>query len=243
MPRTTRAAASFAVLAAALALAPSCKPKAGGGCEGTAVACESAQTALVCRAGKWERVTCGGALGCSGEGASATCDDSLANAGDACFGMAPFEYACSRDLSTALRCVDGRFVPYLPCRGPQTCKLIGRTVSCDTSIAAPADPCSTAGQIACSTDRAVMLECRNGVFGLYRNCRGKQGCYFRNDVPGCDETRAEDGDPCGVPGLTACSMDGRHEMQCVASRFVTLRPCRSGPCAVSGDPTRPILCN
>lgn len=234
--------ASLALVATVVALVVACKPKEGGSCRGTAATCTDPTTALVCRSGTYVAVTCRGPGGCAVSGEAVTCDDSTGTAGDTCFGVKPQDYACSSDGKEALHCEDGRFVKYLACRGPQACKVIGRTVSCDTAIAEIDDPCLIPGQISCSTDRTTMLQCVQNRFAVYRNCRGRHGCYFSGDIPGCDETRAKDGDPCGLLGLTACSDDGTHEMQCNGTRFSRLRPCRSGPCTVVDHPTQPIAC-
>src|SRR5690606_9117407 len=150
-------------------------------------------------------VRCQGPLGCAKLGEHANCDDSVAVEGDAC--ISDEEYACTPDKKRALVCSGGKFQRYLECRGKAGCSLLGRTVSCDTSVAEKDDPCKTQGAVACTADQKHMVVCRDGKFVLHRYCRGQFGCQTKGDTPTCDETLSLEQDPCGLPGQVVCSVD------------------------------------
>lgn len=230
------------VFAVALSiLAASCGKREGSSCKKGQSLCLDGKTALACQGDKLAKVSCAGPLGCTKFQDHANCDDSVATEGDACMGEAEEEYACSPDKKRALVCQGGKFALYLECRGKAGCSLLGRTVSCDTSVASKGDPCKTQGAVACSADQKQMLECRAGRFEVHRYCRGQYGCSFKGEQPSCDETLSRDGDPCGLPGHVVCSEDGKAELICQGGSFMRSRGCKKG-CTVTSRPGRPIDC-
>lgn len=240
--KVTARFAVVAALAVALVAAAGCRKGPGSSCKPGESTCADKKTALACRGGKFVEVACGGPLGCNKFQNHANCDDSVAVEGDACMGEDDEEYACSPDKKRALYCKDGRFQAYLECRGKGGCALLGRTISCDNSLAEKGDPCKTQGQVACAVGQKQMLVCRDGKFDLYRYCRGQFGCYMKGDAPTCDETLSLEGDPCGLPGYVVCSVDGKSELVCQGGRFQTSRACRKSGCVVTNRPGRAIDC-
>lgn len=235
MRESTVAAAVLVLLLTA------CGKRVGSSCKPGESLCMDEKNALVCHGGKLEKVACAGPLGCVKIQDRASCDDSVASEGDPCMGETDEEYACSPDNKRALVCKDGKFALYLECRGKGGCSLLGHAVSCDTSIAAKGDPCRSQGAIACSEDGKQMLECRQGRFETHRYCRGQYGCSLKGEAPTCDETLSLEGDPCGLPGLVVCSVDGSRELICQGGAFMKSRSCKKG-CTVTNRPGRPIDC-
>lgn len=227
-------------LAAGAVLAAGCKKKAGGSCKGAESTCVDKTTAIACRGGTFVEVACPGPLGCSKYQDHANCDTSVANAGETCMGEDD-EYACSPDKKHALVCKGGKFAPYLECRGKAGCAMLGRTVSCDTSVAEKGDPCNTQGAVACGGDQKHMLICRDGKFDIYRYCRGQYGCFNKGETPSCDLTISLAGDPCGIPGQVVCSEDGKTELVCQGGVFTKSLTCKTA-CTVTNRPGRPIDC-
>ena len=223
-------------------LAAGCKKKAGDDCKANEALCPTKDTALACQSGKLVEVACKGPLGCGTFQEHANCDDSVASEGDSCMGASEDEYACSVDKKRAVVCRNGKFAPYMECRGTSGCALLGKQIACDTSVAAKNDPCKAQGASACSDDQKEMLVCRDGKFAHYRYCRGKAGCYFQDTAPACDETRSEDGDECGIAGYVVCSVDGKSELICQTGRFMFSRTCRTG-CTVLGTGHGGIDCH
>ncbi|MDB4946603.1 MAG: putative lipoprotein [Labilithrix sp.] len=196
--------------------------------------CNGKDAALACRDGHLAAVPCRGALGCGDYQGKASCDDSLASAGDPCLAESDEELACTLDKKQVVVCRGGTFVPHLECRGKLGCSPLGKQVSCDTSIAVTSDACKMQGSSACSEDRKELLVCRDGHFAHHRFCRGDAGCFFRDDAPTCDETRSREGDECGVPGYVVCSVDGKSELLCQGGRFAFSRACKSTCQVVNG---------
>jgi hypothetical protein len=224
-----------------LVLASACGKTAGSKCKPGEAICPNKTTALTCQGQKFTEVACRGPLGCTTFQEHANCDDSIAGEGDTCMGASEEEYACSVDKKRALICKNGKFERYLECRGKSGCALLGQQVSCDTSVAAKLDPCKVQGSSACSDDQKEMLICRDGKFAHHRFCRGRFGCYTKDDAPACDETLSLEGDECGLPGYVVCSVDGLSELICQGGRFVKSRPCRTG-CTVIGGGRGGIDC-
>lgn len=231
--------AAFASVVAVLA--GGCSKKAGSSCKGNESMCLDKKTALSCRQGAFVEVACAGPLGCSKYQDHANCDTSIAKPGQACMGEED-EYACTGNGKRALVCSkSGSFGLYLECRGKNGCSMLGRTPSCDVSVAEKGDPCKTTGALACSTDQKQMMICRDGKFAVHRYCRGQNGCANPGETPTCDESLSLQGDPCGVPGQVVCSEDGKSELVCQGGVYAMSRPCRTG-CTVTSKPGRPIDC-
>lgn len=91
-------------------------------------------TALVCQGGKFVVVSrCKGKDGCRLTGNKASgfqidCDDSVANAGDAC--ERENNFACGSDQVTILKCVGKKFSAVEKCLPTQRCDVRGDTVGC-----------------------------------------------------------------------------------------------------------------
>jgi len=228
-----------AVAATAL-LAAGCHKKKGSSCKASESICFDKTTALACRGGVFAEITCAGPLGCQNYKQHANCDTSVASLNDPCMGEED-EYACSPDRKHALVCKGNAFQTHLECRGKAGCAMLGRTVSCDTSIAAKDDPCRSQGAVACGDDQKHMLVCRDGKFVVYRYCRGQYGCFSKGEAPSCDETLSLAGDPCGIPGQVVCSVDGKTELVCQGGAFIKSLTCKTS-CTVTNRPGRPIDC-
>jgi hypothetical protein len=226
--------------AIASTLTAACGKKAGSSCKGTESTCIDKKTALACRGGTFTEVACAGPTGCSKYQDHANCDTSVATAGQPCLGEED-EYACSPDGKHAVVCKNGKFEPWLECRGKGGCTMLGRSLSCDTSIAEKGDTCKTQGAVACSVDQKHMVVCRDGKFALYRYCRGQYGCSNKGETPSCDETISLAGDPCGIPGQVVCAVDGKTELVCQGGVFTKSLTCKTA-CTVTNRPGRPIDC-
>jgi hypothetical protein len=237
-----RRAVVVAAVLSAMVLA-ACGKRAGGSCKAGESVCIDKGKALSCQGGKFVEVSCAGPLGCSKLQDRASCDDSVAVAGESCMLDGDEQYACTPDKKRALVCKGGSYQLYLECRGSAGCSLLGRTVSCDTSIADKGDPCKSPGAVACAADQKHMLVCRDGKFALHRYCRGQYGCQTKGDAPSCDETLSLEQDPCGLPGQVVCALDGQSELVCQGGVFVRSRSCRKSGCVVTSRPGRPIECN
>ena len=231
----------LAVVAVLLLFAVACKKKVGDDCKPGEAVCPTKESALSCQNGKLVAVACRGPLGCGTFQEKVNCDDSEASEGDACMGASEEEYACSVDKKRAVVCRNGKFAPYMECRGKSGCALLGKQIACDTSVAAKEDPCKVQGASACSDDKKEMLVCRADKFAHYRYCRGKAGCYFLDGAPACDETRSLEGDECGIPGYIVCSVDGTQELVCQSGRFAFSRTCKTS-CTVLGTGRGGIDC-
>jgi hypothetical protein len=229
-------------LALLLAASPGCKNRAGSACKPGESACRDKTTALVCRAEKLAEVACKGPLGCGKLQGQASCDTSVASAGDACMGDREDEHACTPDRTRALVCKEGTFAPHLECRGKGGCAIAAARVSCDMSIAAAGDRCTERGAVACAVDGKQMLVCQNGRFALHRHCRGQLGCQLKDDAPTCDQTLSVEGEPCALPGYVVCSVDGKEELVCQGGRFQRARSCRTTGCVVTNRAGRAIEC-
>ncbi len=226
---------------AALALSPACKKAPGGSCKGSVATCTDKKTAITCRGGTFAEVACAGPNGCAKYQDHAACDTSLASVGDACMGEDD-EYACSPDKKRGLVCKNGRFETHLECRGQAGCAMLRHTMSCDQSVAAKGDACTTQGAVACGEDQKHMVVCRDGRFEVHRYCRGQYGCSAKGETPSCDETLSLVGDPCGIPGQVVCAADGKSELVCQGGTFMKSISCKHG-CTVTNRPGRPIDCN
>lgn len=112
----------FAALALAVA---ACGMREGDSCSSPKGKCTSATEALACVDGVIKRVSCRGAAACKDTGSKLSCDQSLANEGDACIGSGS---ACSVDRKAFLTCRDGKFVRGADC--PQGCIVSGDRATC-----------------------------------------------------------------------------------------------------------------
>ena len=135
--------------------------------------------------------------------------------------------ACSADKTTSLVCDKGKFVAVETCRGG--CTVAGDTVTCDTSGAQKGDLCTQPGALACGSDGKSRLVCKDGKYAADRPCGGPRGCQPREDFA-CDESIAEEGDPCSLSGFVACAKDGSRELVCESGAYVGSLACKTGIC-------------
>ena len=239
--------AGACVLAAVLTIVPACreKPAAGGTCAlPDQLVCGGADHALLCEpapsggATAWREIPCKGAKGCSRSNVADECDDTLAREGDPCPPSPPLDYACTADRARALFCKDGRYALWRACRGPDACRVEdGRNVRCDTTLGEPGDPCGQQGTYACSSDSKAMLLCDGSAVVLASSCRGPEGCHIQRETRkvDCDDSVAQEGDPCDQPKRIACAVGGRAELVCLESRYVKKRDCRRTDCRLEGS--------
>ncbi|MBI4951659.1 MAG: hypothetical protein HY908_06470 [Myxococcales bacterium] len=147
-------------------------------------ACSSdGRSTLVCLTGRWEAArACRGEKGCTHEGAVVRCDQTRAEAGDACNDSQSAFGACSVDGTTMLRCdaarsktaarpvgrANGVFRPERPCAPKTGCRIghVGTipdrpAVLCDLPDARAGAPCPPRSDDApmCTEDGSAILRC------------------------------------------------------------------------------------
>jgi hypothetical protein len=209
-------------------------------CSGTdhALLCEPAGVGSAATPATWVEVPCKGAHGCSHKSDADECDDTVAAAGDPCPRSPPLDYACSADGAKALVCKEGRYDLWRSCRGPEQCKVEGgRNVRCDTTLGEPGDPCGQQGTYACSSDGKSMLVCDGSALAPASTCRGPDGCRIQRDTRkvDCDDSLAEEGDPCDQPRRIACAGDRKAELVCQGGKYAKKRDCRHTDCRLEGS--------
>jgi hypothetical protein len=134
----------------------------------------------------------------------------------------------------------------VPCRGSRGCARRGDTDECDDTVAAGGDACPRNPPLdyACTADKAQALVCKEGRFGLWRACRGPDGCQVEGGRNvRCDTTLGEVGDPCAQQGTYACATDGKAMLLCDGSVLAPASSCR-GPegCHIQRD-SRKVECD
>ena len=216
-----------------VAQSAACKAKVGGKCSGATAVCTDKASALFCADGTYTAMTCRGDRGCAQNGAVIECDESVASEQDAC--NAPDAIACTPDHKEALRCSNKKFIVDETCKGPTGCKIEGaQKISCDNDIADVNDPCHFIGDYACTTDKSLVLKCEGNKMTPYNTCRGPKQCKIvqlpKQDkvTYECDDSLAQDGDPCDSNGEEACSMDKKGMFVCRGNKFGSLRGCSGG---------------
>jgi hypothetical protein len=148
------------------------------------------------------------------------------------------DYACTADRGKALVCKGGRFSLWRVCRGPGRCEILeGRNLHCDTTFGEAGDPCDKAGAYSCAVDGKAMLVCGGSALTLASSCRGPLGCRIQREARKveCDDSIALEGDPCDQPKRIACSVDGKSELVCDASKYGKKRDCRRSDCRLDGN--------
>ena len=115
------------------------------------------------------------------------------------------------------------------CKGARGCARAGGSDECDDTLASDGDACPRTPPLdyACTTDLVSALVCRDGRFGLWRRCRGPQGCQIvggRNVH--CDTSLGVEGDPCELPGTYACAVDRKSMLQCDGQSLSIASSCR-----------------
>jgi hypothetical protein len=223
-------AGGLAVLSLSLVLAAGCKPKVGGSCSGATTVCEDKTSALSCVEGAYVAVACHGEKGCTQDGNTAECDESIADEKEIC--VAPDAIACSADHKEALRCTNRAYLVDETCKGPTGCKLdADRKVTCDNDIADVGDPCHFLGDYACTTDKSLVMRCDAHKMTPLNTCRGPRQCRIvqlpKQDKVEflCDDSIAQEGDACDTNGEEACSIDKKSLYVCTANKFAFSKPC------------------
>lgn len=144
---------------------------------------------LQCVKNKWTLAqTCLGERACAMEKKKVTCDNSVANVGDAC--REEEDYACTSDKKAALACRGGKFVQASLCKGPKACRVTGTKeagfkVECDDSVANAGDACEKEDTYSCSQDERLILKCKNKKFEQEEKCRPKEKCSIKGGSVGC----------------------------------------------------------
>jgi hypothetical protein len=210
-----------------------CKPKPGDKCSGTgSPSCSDPSSALVCANGVVTALPCRGPKACSVSGTTVECDNSLANANDAC--DQPKDVACAVNLKSALECQNGKFVLAETCKGARGCLVEGDKISCDNDVSDLGDPCQVDGDYACTADKLMALKCTANKFEALNTCRGKDGCKVlelpeekKTDFV-CDDSLAQENDACDTQGEEACNMDKTALFTCKSNHFLKDRPCPGG---------------
>src|SRR5437899_534740 len=175
-----------------------CKPKPGGRCGPSQVACFDPRTALFCLDGKFTEMTCGGPAGCTQSGKQIECDNTLANKGDGCAEQE--DLACTADKKSELRCRGNKFVVASTCRGPTGCFFTGNKLHCDTDLADLSDPCEDKDDLACALDKKALYKCDGTKYAVESTCRGPKGCAIEGTSVKCDHHLAELNDVCHIDG-------------------------------------------
>ncbi|HEY2404502.1 MAG TPA: hypothetical protein VGI10_00760 [Polyangiaceae bacterium] len=217
-----------------LALAFGCKPKPGGKCLGNASpVCFDPQQALICNNGTYKSLSCRGAKGCTTSATQLDCDNSLATLGDGC--NTENDVACQLDKKAALQCKSGKFELAATCKGAHGCASEDNEISCDDHVADLADPCHQNNNYACTSDKKALLQCVDNKFAALDSCKGSNGCRIfelpeekKTDFS-CDETLADENDPCDTDGNLACSGDKKELLSCKSKKYSVLKKC--GTCS------------
>jgi hypothetical protein len=128
------------------------------------------------------------------------------------------------------------------CKGARGCERRDTTSECDDTVATEGERCPIGPpeDYACTLDRSKALVCRDGRFGVWRACRGPQGCQVvdgRNVQ--CDTTLGEPGDPCAQKGTYACSTDRTAMLTCDGGALFAATSCRgSAGCVIERESNR-----
>jgi hypothetical protein len=223
------------LLSALSAAAGGCKgkPKAGDPCTQGQGVCADPKSMMACIKGAFAPTPCQGPAGCVTKEKASDCDNSLSAAGDACDEIG--DYACSLDKKTALSCKDNKFVVEETCKGVRACALKTDGLYCDNDISDPGDPCHTAGDYACTSDKTLALKCGDAHTMVPLNsCKGAKGCRVL-EVPEqkrvefvCDDAVADANDPCDEDGEEACTIDRKGLLKCSHNKFVPHETCAGG---------------
>jgi len=138
---------------------------------------------------------CKGARACEVTGELISCDNDVADVGDACRTVG--DYACLSTKSMVLKCVDHKFQNSNSCRGKDGCRVFELPEEkktdfvCDDALAEEHDPCDTEGEAACSMDKTAIYVCKSQQFIKEHDCAG--GCSFdpKGEKFTCTESAAE----------------------------------------------------
>ena len=229
-------------------LSTGCKPKVGAKCKPGAVVCTKEGAlkdgALFCGDNnKYVATGCHGPAGCTAAGTASACDATLALAGEGC--EVEGNIACAVDKKAQLDCKNHTWVVGATCKGAKGCEFKDEELFCDHTLADKDDPCHRDGQIACTNDRALILKCQNNIFTAVDACRGPKSCTFEEHPErdlvefDCDDSFANDGDPCNSEGFFACAVDKKSINSCKSKRFSLVKTCPGAKgCTVDPDGQR-----
>lgn len=159
------------------------------GDEGAAT-CTARDAMLACHHGKFEKVPCRGPRGCEVTGAQASCDQSVAEAGEGCSKAAA--KSCSTDKTHVLSCVEGTMREQYWCRGEAGCTSSGGKLSCDQTVAKLGDACDPGldGHVACSDDKKALLTCNGAKFISSEKCKPGTECVVNGSATSCAKRSA-----------------------------------------------------
>ncbi len=143
---------------------------------------------LECQKNHWTfSQACLGDRACTMEQKKVICDNSTANAGDAC--REEDDYACSVDKKVALVCRSGKFATASICKGKNACKILGEKgafkVECDDTVANIGDACDKENHYACAPDEKQIVKCVNKKFVGDDKCKSREKCAVKGELVGC----------------------------------------------------------
>lgn len=133
-------------------------------------------------------------------------------------------------------CTDHRLQRF-SCPGPRGCytrraaRRLGEYVHCDIEGMKAGDPCPRGDEgdwSTCSADGEARYTCEGGQV-IAEACLGPEGCSFSGERVECDASRASVDAPCAVEGMTSCSFDGSHRLECHKGTFVIELRCDTPP--------------
>ncbi|MEO9233516.1 MAG: hypothetical protein ABI421_09300 [Polyangiaceae bacterium] len=217
------------VAVAALVLG-GCKPKVGAKCNSGQEICTDKASGLFCGAdNKFAAMSCGGPDGCKQSQQGFACDNSLATATDGC--ETNDDVACAADKKAALECHSNKFEVGSTCKGPKGCTIADDKISCDNDISDEGDACHFDDDYACTTDKQLVLRCKDKKMLAYNACRGPNGCVIKEEPVehkiefDCDDSVAQLGDSCDTESEEACTSDKKALLICKSAKFVAHKTC------------------
>ena len=206
-----------------------CKPKLGAKCTPGSSFCTPDGILFCGDENKLVSGGCHGPNGCVQHGKTASCDQSISQVGEGCLDNE--NVACTVDTKGELDCKNHKWVLGATCKGAKGCELKGDELFCDHTIADKDDPCHRDGQIACTTDKTLIMRCQNNIMTAIDTCRGPKSCTFEEQPArqiiefNCDDSIAAEGDPCASENNHACSVDGKGMHICKGGKFVAFKAC------------------
>jgi len=212
-------------IACFLALALSCKPKAGGKCDGGKSACADNRSALICSSGAYVAVSCKGGGGCADNDGIVQCDLGGDADGEPCVDLGDHALYCTADKDHAATCKGGK-VSVIECDG-KGCFPDGDKMRCDARPKLrEGEPCNGEGIDSCDDTAKLWLTCTKGKWALTDYCRGPNGCKPFAGTLACDSTFGRTGDPC--EGASRCDEADHAVLTCTDHRLVLAKQCADG---------------
>lgn len=93
-------------------------------------------------------------------------------------------FGCSPDGLHEVQCVNGNWVNFRTCRGPNHCRHNGTVTRCDYGPLMPGDTCSLPLKAMCTADHKGIMGCTGGRMSVIQTCTGGQTCQ-RGGTPRC----------------------------------------------------------